>query len=80
MELQWWEHSYTDHEECTGLTVRIAKVGGGTLGKSYDGSWEFEVLNHSGEVIQKSYLNTGTPMTHAEAARTVISFHENEEC
>jgi len=74
MKLQWWEYLYIDvYSE---RTVRIAKVGGGTPGESYEGQWEFEVVNPEGEVIQKSYLTTGTPKTHIEACREILSFHE----
>jgi hypothetical protein len=77
MDLRWWEWSYVD-AGISGMTVRVAKTGGGTVGKSYEGEWEFEVLNPKGEAIQKSYISTGTPKTHVEACREVLSFYQED--
>jgi len=77
MKLRWWEHSYVD-AGISGMTVHVAKVGGGTLGKSYVGEWEFEVLDPDGNVIQKSYVGTGTAKTHVETCRIVLEFYRSD--
>lgn len=51
-----------------GLTVLVNKVGGGTLGRAYAGTWIVWVTNGSVWVVDGEELRTGTPKTHAEAA------------
>ncbi len=58
-----------------GMTVDIWKMGGGTLGRSYDGKWGYKVTSPNGRVIAEGDdLNTGTPKTHREAARIAVDF------
>lgn len=55
--------------------VGINKIGGGTVGKAYEGDWEFEFANYiSGQSTGGSDFHTGTPKTHEEAAHLVIEF------
>jgi hypothetical protein len=75
---KWWEVAVNDAGN-SGLVVRVAKVGGGTPGRSYVGEWEFEVLNSAGEVIQKSYLTTGMSKTHVEACQIVLDYYSQED-
>lgn len=68
-------HLHTD----TGDQVCVYKIGGGTLGRSYDGLWGYrhtcdDVLIASGE-----NLRTGTPKTHQDVALLVIDFHDLQE-
>lgn len=52
-----------------GLTVQIEKLGGGTVGKAYTGTWRYIVTNESGvEVARGQNFETGMPHTHAEVA------------
>lgn len=75
-EYSEWEHVYVD--DLTEFTVHISKVGGGTIGRSYEGEWEFEVLNSDGSVIHESYFYTGMPKTHSQAAKIVVSYYDPE--
>lgn len=51
----------------TGIIVSINKTGGGTPGKSYVGTWDFEVMFNSVSLYQ-GQLETGSPKTHEDAA------------
>jgi hypothetical protein len=48
--------------------IAVDKVGGGTLGKSYDGSWDTYLIINGQAYPATAGLNTGTPKTHAEVA------------
>lgn len=66
-----WEYS-TDID---GATVRISKVGGGTIGRSYTGSWHYSLVGGgTGTDTEGSDLTTGSPVTHEEAAVIVADF------
>lgn len=55
--------------------VGISKIGGGTVGKAYEGSWEYTFANYiSNEYKSGDDLVTGTPKTHQEAAHILIDF------
>jgi hypothetical protein len=58
------------------LNVEIEKLGGGTLGKAYEGHWRYRVTEiETGDVLyQGQDLHTGTPKTHAEAVRLLMDF------
>lgn len=59
--------------------VRVSKVGGGTIGRAYQGAWHYHVR---GTAFRGSDLVTGSPTTHHEAAQTVADFydhHRNED-
>jgi hypothetical protein len=58
-----------------GMHVRIAKVGGGTLGEAYDGRWAYSADDDD----WRDDLHTGMPKTHAEAAIIVHEFLSEEE-
>lgn len=54
------------------LRVAVSKVGGGTVGRKYTGDWVYEIRrgSHTGRVLMHGRdLHTGTPKTHAEAAK-----------
>lgn len=61
-----------------GLRVRVDKVGGGTLGKSYEGRWSVTVENGPVYVYDNDELTTGTPKTHAEVAGMAAEFASEE--
>lgn len=54
------------------LTVHVDKLGGGTLGRAYDGSWRYIVTDAAGTELGRGQdFTTGTPKTHAEAAELI---------
>lgn len=64
-------------EDGTRLVILVSKVGGGTLGRAYDGRWLYRVRpvsRRAAVLAEGNDLNTGTPKTHAEAAEIVADF------
>lgn len=58
-----------------GYTISVEKIGGGTVGKAYAGTWAYAVTDSTGaEIVAGTNLYTGMPKTHAEAALIVIDF------
>jgi hypothetical protein len=58
-----------------GWIIEIEKLGGGTIGKSYDGHWRYIVTDAFGEEITRGQdLYTGAPATHDEAALILWGF------
>lgn len=55
--------------------IHVSKVGGGTVGRAYDGKWEYAVLLRNVRSVRVAAygqdVNTGTPKTHAEVARMI---------
>ncbi|WP_019629665.1 hypothetical protein [Actinomadura atramentaria] len=79
--------SYTDlrdfeaeavFEPGDGIRIEIEKLGGGTPGEAYDGTWRYIVTNThahgAGEVMRGQDLETGMPITHAQAAAIVAGW------
>ena len=55
------------HEDDGPLVITVNKIGGGTLGKAYTGTWN--VLIYDGEdLMDATILTTGTPKRHDQAA------------
>ncbi|MFE6739848.1 hypothetical protein [Streptomyces tubercidicus] len=53
------------------VAVQIEKLGGGTVGESYTGTWRY-IVSRAGQEIQRGQdLECGTPWTHTEAARFI---------
>jgi hypothetical protein len=61
-----------------GSTVLISKVGGGTLGRAYDGYWHYSVSRRDRHMVG-SDLYTGSPTTHYSAARIAHDFFTQED-
>lgn len=57
-----------------GLRVQVDKVGGGTVGRSYEGRWSVTVENGPIYVYDNDDFTTGTPKMHAEVARIAADF------
>lgn len=61
-----------------GMWVQLAKVGGGTLGKAYDGNWIYRVAVSPSHTEEGDDFATGTPKTHVNAARELAELLELE--
>lgn len=64
-----------DHEavvEYAGFMVGVDKVGGGTVGKGYDGDWQTTVYTTDKRVHDTCPVRTGMPYTHFAVADLVI--------
>lgn len=59
------------------LSIQIEKLGGGTVGKSYTGTWRYRVLWAGKEVYKAQDLETPTPTSHEEAASLIAGFLAN---
>jgi hypothetical protein len=57
-----------------GWPVEVDKDGGGTLGRSYEGTWTVTVMNGPVYVVDREELRTGTPKTHVQVARMAFEF------
>jgi hypothetical protein len=76
----------TEHEGAFlvgGHTVRVSKVGGGTIGREYTGHWDVRIENRDGDVVWETVpclidkVYTSTPTQHSGAA--FLSVHHYEE-
>ncbi len=56
------------------LSIAIAKVGGGTLGRAYPGLWQAVAAYGSRELYRGGDLNIGRPHTHRQAAAVLAQF------
>lgn len=59
--------------------VSISKIGGGTVGRKYDGDWAYAIRSrrHDGKLLMFGKdLHTGTPKTHREAAEIAVEMYE----
>jgi hypothetical protein len=79
--------SYTDlrdfdpeamYEFPDGAKVEIEKLGGGTVGESYTGTWRYRHTDSDGVVEQGQDLEVGSPHTHAQVAKVVAEYFSEE--
>lgn len=60
------------------LYVEVNKVGGGTVGRRYEGDWVITV-REGDTVVLNDVITTGTPKVHAEVAEMAPEFIEDAE-
>lgn len=63
----------------SGDLVDVYKIGGGTLGRTYDGLWGYRHVRDGVEIASGEDLRTGIPKTHQEAAPLVIEFSDHDK-
>lgn len=57
------------------LAVRVSKVGGGTVGRAYEGTWIYRVTYVGGPLmVEGDDLRIGTPKTHRQIVEIVMDF------
>lgn len=56
--------------------VEVSKVGGGILGKKYEGDWEVTVTIENVVVID-DVITTGTPKNHPQVADLALEFADD---
>lgn len=61
------------------LTLYLSKIGGGTVGKSYTGHWEYAVDLEGYIATYGSDLYTGSAHTHEQAAHLLAEFLADDE-
>lgn len=64
---------YRDGNEVT-ILIGISKIGGGTVGESYSGTWRVAAACDGATVLSGSDIGCGTPKTHGEVARIYADF------
>lgn len=60
-------------------SVDVYKLGGGTLGNSYEGFWGYRLRRGDTVIAAGGDLHTGMPKTHAEAAQLVVEIFVIDE-
>jgi hypothetical protein len=80
-DLRDFEPEYAVRIIGQGIRIQLEKLGGGTVGRAYQGTWRYVVTDvHTGdEVARGQDLHTGTPKTHAEAALILADFLTSDE-
>lgn len=70
------EHTHTDDN---GLTVQVEKLGGGTVGREYTGTWRYIATDSDGnEVARGQDCDTGMPHSHDHVAREIAAYYGPE--
>lgn len=68
-----WHATLKDNQ--TVVRVHVSKVGGGTLGKAYDGTWEYAVILRAvggwKVIASGTDIETGTPKTHGQVVAMI---------
>lgn len=85
VDYKWWEHSHVVNDVERPYVIRVAKTGGGTLGRAYEGEWQFEVgfwegdsFDHSVfQVMWRSFISTGMPKTHLEVCHIIREYWDS---
>lgn len=58
--------------------VAVMKVGGGTRGNRYDGSWLYTIVDtRNGRELKRGQIDSDIPVTHEEMATVVNADWEN---
>lgn len=57
-----------------GYIVYVSKVGGGTLGRSYEGAWLYRIADKWGDWFDDDVMHTGTPWQHSTVAAAVLEY------
>jgi hypothetical protein len=57
-----------------GLSVTVDKVGGGTLGRAYEGNWTVSISKGERVFFNAANVRTGTARTHHEVASLAVEF------
>lgn len=68
----------TDYKEVHKYTIQVEKLGGGTFGQKYSGAWRYIVWRNGQEIGRGQDFESGTALSHREAAVQIISFFTDE--
>lgn len=77
--VEYWATFDANPCDTDSTKVGVTKTGGGTIGRSYEGSWEYHVVDNGEHVFCGDNLYTGMPKTHSEVATLVCDFLKEEE-
>jgi hypothetical protein len=73
---EWSGHEWTGRPLGTHVMVEISALGGGTVGRRYQGAWSYRITVKGKVVAEGEDLRTGTPKTHEETARIAWGFQD----
>lgn len=68
----------TDYMDVHKYTIQIEKLGGGTFGHKYSGTWRYIVWKNGQEIGKGQDFESGLQISHREAAVQIISFFTDE--
>jgi hypothetical protein len=71
------EYEWTGRPIGTHVMAEVSKVGGGTVGRRYQGAWSFRLTVKGKTVFEYDNLRTGSPHTHEEVARIAWGFQDD---
>ena len=72
----WDEHEFVWEGE--GLVYGVDKVGGGTVGRRYNGDWKVTVYDFTGARLEEIPVTTGIAHTHEWVAQMVNQGYGDE--
>lgn len=67
-----------DSNQAHKYTVQIEKMGGGTFGQKYSGTWRYIVWKNGQEIGKGQDFESGAALSHREAAEQILSFFTDE--
>lgn len=70
------EYEWVGRPLGTHVMVEVSKVGGGTVGRRYQGAWKYRITQGNGVLFEYEELRTGRPHTHEEVARIAWGFQD----
>lgn len=71
------EYEWTGRPLGTHVMAEVSKVGGGTVGRRYQGLWKYRITQKGKVIAEGEDLRTGMPKTHEEAARIAYAFADD---
>lgn len=75
-----FEPEYTAMVDNMRVVIEVEKLGGGTLGRAYAGTWRYRVTyRESGAEIFGQDLHTGTPKYHSQIPGIVWDFLNSDD-
>lgn len=62
------------------LRIQVEKLGGGTLGRDYDGVWRYVVSDqHGTELVRAQDFKAGTPLSHHVVSMRIAEYFDDAE-
>lgn len=61
------------------VAILVDKMGGGTVGREYNGTWHVSVVVSGDVVWENDTLITGMPKTHAQVVEAAHDFYTDSQ-
>lgn len=72
------EYEWTGRPLGTHVMAEVSKVGGGTVGRRYQGTWKYRLTQNGKVVAEGDDLRTESPARHGDVARIAWAFQDDE--